>query len=128
VIERIVHTYSDHILFPIELHADNKERQINTASSPWQRPKSELTAEDYTKAYRAITGAFDEPAMTLHYRAEGRQSYAVLLFVPATAPYDLFEPDRKGRVKLYVRRVYISDDTELLQWESSSPKRSSSAR
>jgi molecular chaperone HtpG len=114
VIEGIVHTYSDHILFPIELHADNKERQINAASAPWQRPKSELTAEDYTKAYQAIAGAFDEPAMTLHYRAEGRQSYAVLLFAPTTAPYDLFEPERKGRVKLYVRRVYISDSAELL--------------
>ena len=53
---------------------------------------------------------FDEPAMTLHYRAEGRQSYAVLLFVPAIAPYDLFDRDRKGHVKLYVRRVYITDD------------------
>jgi molecular chaperone HtpG len=113
-IERIVHAYSDHILFPIQLHADNKERQINAASAPWQRPKSELKAEDYTKAYRAITGAFDEPAMTLHYRAEGRQSYAVLLFAATTAPYDLFEPDRKGHVKLYVRRVYIGDDAELL--------------
>jgi molecular chaperone HtpG len=113
-IERIVHAYSDHILFPIELHADNKERQINAASAPWQRPKSELKAEDYTKAYRAISGAFDEPAMTLHYRAEGRQSYAVMLFAPSTPPFDLFEPDRKGHVKLYVRRVYIGDDAELL--------------
>ena len=57
---------------------------------------------------------FDEPAMTLHYRAEGRQSYAVLLFAPSTAPYDLFDRDRKGHVKLYVRRVYITDDADLL--------------
>jgi molecular chaperone HtpG len=113
-IERIVHTYSDHILFPILLDAENKERQINAASAPWQRPKSELSPEDYTKAYHAIAGAFDEPAMTLHYRAEGRQSYAVLLFAPTVAPFDLFDPARKGRVKLYVRRVFISDETELL--------------
>ena len=89
-------------------------RQINSASALWQRPKSELKAEDYTQAYRAIAGAFDEPAMTLHYRAEGRQSYAVLLFAPSTKPFDLFEPNRKGHIKLYVRRVFITDDAELL--------------
>src|SRR5207237_3557889 len=61
-----------------------------------------------------LTGAFDEPAMTLHYKAEGRQSYAVLLFAPSRQPFDLFDPDRKGHVKLYVRRVYITDDAELL--------------
>ena len=108
-------TYSDHILFPIEL-ADGKgePRQINAASAIWQRSKSELKPEDYTQAYRTIAGAFDEPAMTLHYKAEGRQAYAVLLFAPSSRPFDLFEPDRKGRVKLYVRRVFITDDAELL--------------
>src|SRR6202020_865409 len=89
-------------------------RQINSASALWQRPKSELSAEDYKQAYRAIAGAFDEPAMTLHYRAEGRQSYAVLLFAPSAKPFDLFEPHRKGKVKLYVRRVFIADDADLL--------------
>ena len=114
-IERIVSTYSDHIQFPIELKADEAEaRQINAASALWQRPKSELTAEDYKQAYRSLTGAFDEPAMTLHYKAEGRQSYAVLLFTPSTPPFDLFDPARKGRAKLYVRRVYITDDADLL--------------
>jgi molecular chaperone HtpG len=114
-IERIVRTYSDHILFPIEL-AGGKDapRQINAASAIWQRPKSEINPEDYTQAYRTIAGAFDEPAMTLHYRAEGRQSYAVLLFAPSERPFDLFDPARKGRVKLYVRRVYITDDADLL--------------
>ena len=73
-----------------------------------------MKPEDYTQAYKAIAGAFDEPAMTLHYRAEGRQSYAVLLFAPSTKPFDLFEPTRKGHVKLYVRRVFIADDAELL--------------
>ncbi len=114
-IERIVKTYSDHILFPIELAgAEGAPRQINAASAIWQRPKSELTPEDYKQAYRSVTGAFDEPAMTLHYRAEGRQSYAVLLFAPSSQPFDLFDPARKGHVKLYVRRVYITDDAELL--------------
>ena len=114
-LERVIRTYSDHILFPIELVDDKgAARQVNAASALWQRAKSEVTAEDYTHAYRSITMAFDEPALTLHYKVEGRQSYAVLLFVPTTPPFDLADPGRKGRVKLYVRRVYITDDADLL--------------
>ncbi|WP_018316211.1 molecular chaperone HtpG [Bradyrhizobium sp. WSM2793] len=114
-IERIVGAYSDNILFPIELVPEEGEpRQINSASALWQRSKSELTPDDYKKAYQQIASAFDDPAMTLHYRAEGRYSYAVLLFAPSTKPFDLFEPNRKGRVKLYVRRVFITDDADLL--------------
>jgi molecular chaperone HtpG len=114
-LERIIRTYSDHILFPIELVDDKGEaRQVNAASALWQRAKSELKPEDYTQAYRSIAMAFDEPALTLHYKVEGRQSYAVLLFVPTTAPFDLADPGRKGRVKLYVRRVFITDDADLL--------------
>jgi molecular chaperone HtpG len=114
-IERVVRAYSDNIQFPIELVPEEGEpRQINSASALWQRPKSELSAEDYKQAYQSIAGAYDEPAMTLHYRAEGRQSYAVLLFSPSTKPFDLFDQARKGKVKLYVRRVFIADDAELL--------------
>ncbi len=114
-IERIVRSYSDNIQFPIELVDEKGEpRQINSASALWQRPKSELKAEDYTQAYKSIAGAFDEPAMTLHYRAEGRYSYAVLLFAPSAKPFDLFDPARKGKIKLYVRRVFITEDADLL--------------
>jgi len=114
-IERIVGAYSDNIQFPILLVGEGGEpRQINSASALWQRPKSELKPEDYAQAYKSIASAFDEPAMTLHYRAEGRYSYAVLLFAPSTKPFDLFEPARKGKVKLYVRRVFITDDADLL--------------
>jgi molecular chaperone HtpG len=118
-IERLVKTWSDHILFPIELvdETDAKggeARQINAASALWQRPKSELTPEDYTQSYRTIAMAFDEPALTLHYKVEGRQAYAVLLFVPTMPPFDLGDPARKGRIKLYVRRVFITDDADLL--------------
>jgi molecular chaperone HtpG len=114
-IERIVRAYSDNIQFPIELAGEEGEpKQINSASALWQRPKSELKPEDYAQAYKSIAGAFDEPAMTLHYRAEGRYSYAVMLFAPSTKPFDLFDPSRKGRVKLYVRRVFITDDADLL--------------
>ncbi|HEY2610848.1 MAG TPA: molecular chaperone HtpG [Reyranella sp.] len=114
-LERLVRTYSDHILFPIEFVDDKGEaRQVNAASALWQRAKFEVKPEDYTQAYRSIAMAFDEPALTLHYKVEGRQSYAVLLFVPSTPPFDLADPNRKGRVKLYVRRVFITDDAELL--------------
>jgi molecular chaperone HtpG len=124
-IRRVVSTYSDHILFPIELTETPEKKdgeaapeptteKINSASALWQRPKTELTPEDYKQAYQTIAHAFDDPAMTLHYRAEGRYSYAVLLFAPSTRPYDLFDPSRKAHVKLYVRRVYITDDADLL--------------
>jgi molecular chaperone HtpG len=113
-IRRVVSTYSDHILFPIELVEADKSEKINSASALWQRPKSELKPEDYKQAYQTVAHAFDEPAMTLHYRAEGRLSYAVLLFAPSTRPFDLFDPARKGHVKLYVRRVYITDDADLM--------------
>ena len=114
-LERIIRTYSDHILFPIELVEEGKEAsQVNSASAIWQRSKSELKPEDYKTAYNAIAMAWDDPALTVHYKAEGRQEYAVLLFVPTQRPYDLFDPARKGRVKLYVRRVYITDDADLL--------------
>jgi molecular chaperone HtpG len=114
-IRRIVAAYSDHILFPIALVEDGgKEEQINSASAVWQRPKSELKPEDYAQAYRTLAHALDEPAMTLHYRAEGRQSYAVLLFAPSRQPFDLFDPARQGHVKLYVSRVFITADANLL--------------
>ncbi len=114
-LERIVRLYSDHILFPIELKAgDDAPRQINEASALWQRPKSQIEAAEYNKAYQMLAGAFDDPALTLHYKAEGRLSYAVLLFVPSNRPFDLFGGERKGQIKLYVRRVYITSDAELL--------------
>ncbi|MEN2494327.1 MAG: Chaperone protein HtpG [Hyphomicrobiaceae bacterium hypho_1] len=114
-IKRIVQTYSDHIQFPIELSdGANEHNRINTASAIWQCPKSELDDQKYIEAYRAITHAFDEPAVTIHYKAEGRQLFTVLLFVPTQQPFNLFDQARKGRIKLYVRRVYITDDAELL--------------
>ena len=96
-IERIVKAYSDHIMFPIELVSGGGEpRQINTASALWQRPKSELKPDDYHQVYRTISGGFDEPAMTLHYKVEGRQAYAVLLYAPSTRPSTCSIPPAKG--------------------------------
>src|SRR3981189_2602069 len=114
-IERIVGAYSDNIQFPILLVPEEGEpRQINSASALWQRQKAEWKPEDYPEAYKSIAGAFDEPAMTLHYRAEGRYSYAVLLLAPSAEPFDLFAPARKGKVKPHVRRGFIPGDAELL--------------
>jgi len=69
---------------------------------------------DYTDFYRSVAGQFDEPALTVHFRAEGRHEYTTLAFVPGSRPFDLFDPDRKGRMKLYVKRVFITDETEIL--------------
>ncbi len=76
--------------------------------------RSDISAADYTDFYRSIAGQFDEPALTVHFRAEGRHEFTVLLFVPGSRPFDLFDPDRKGRIKLYVKRVFITDDAEIL--------------
>jgi molecular chaperone HtpG len=124
-IEDIVRSYSDHILFPIRILGGKPEtdgkpapdaagRQINSASALWTRPKAEITAEQYKEFYRSSSLQFDDPAVTIHYRAEGRHEYAVLLFVPGSAPFDLFDGQRKGRIRLYVRRVFITDDANLL--------------
>lgn len=114
-IERIVGRYSDHIQFPILLQSDaDTSRQINKASALWQRSKSDLTDDDYKEAYRTLCNAYDEPALTLHYKAEGRQSYAVMVFVPSTRPFDLYDPNFKSGLKLYVRRVFIADNAALL--------------
>ena len=114
-LRQIVKTYSDHIALPIVLVEDGKETTINTAAALWTRPKSEITAEQYREFYHHAAHSFDEPWLTLHAKAEGTLQYAMLLFVPATKPFDLFDPQRKPRVKLYVRRVFITDDCpELL--------------
>ena len=113
-ISQIVKTYSDHIALPIVLADGNKEDTINTASALWTRPRSEITEEQYKEFYHHVGHGFDAPWLTLHARAEGVVEYTYLLFVPETKPFDLFEPDRKTQVKLYVRRVFITDESEML--------------
>jgi len=112
---QIVKTYSDHIALPIVLADGGKEETINTASALWTRPRAEITEEQYKEFYRHVGHNFDEPWLTLHARAEGVVEYTYLLFIPASKPFDLFEPERKTQVKLYVRRVFITDEgTELV--------------
>jgi molecular chaperone HtpG len=114
-LRRIVAKYSDHIGLPIVLKEDSKEDTINTASALWTRPKSDITQEQYNEFYHHVGHSFDDPWLTLHAKAEGVLEYTYLLFVPSVKPFDLFDPERKSRVKLYVRRVFITDEgTNLL--------------
>jgi molecular chaperone HtpG len=113
-IRQIVKTYSDHIGFPIVLGEGEKAQTLNAASSLWTVPKKEITAEQYKEFYHHVGHAFDDPWLTIHNTVEGVVSYTSLLFVPTMAPFDLFDPQRKGRVKLYVKRVFITDDCEGL--------------
>lgn len=114
-IESVVRNYSDHIAHPIMLSIGNETaRQINSANAIWTRSKSEVTPEQHKEFFGHIAGIYSDPAITLHYRAEGRHEYTVLLYVPGEKPFDLYDPERRGRQKLYVKRVYIADDVELL--------------
>ena len=110
----IVKTYSDHIALPVLLAVDGKEEAINTASALWTRSRSEITPEQYKEFYHHVSHAFDDPWLTVHYRAEGAIEYTGLLFVPSTKPFDLFDPGRRNHVRLYVRRVFITADAEHL--------------
>jgi molecular chaperone HtpG len=115
-VERIVKTQSGHVPVPIFMRdtPDAEPRRIADGAALWTRPKAEVTAEEYTDFYRGVAGQFDAPALTLHYRAEGLHEYSVLAFMPESKPFDLFDPDRAGRMKLYVRRVFITDEAQIL--------------
>ncbi|PSJ56253.1 molecular chaperone HtpG [Pseudaminobacter soli (ex Li et al. 2025)] len=115
-LDQLVRSQSGHVPVPILLveKPGAEAHDITDGTAIWVRPKGEIKAEEYADFYRSVAGQYDEPAATIHFRAEGRQEYSVLAFVPSSRPLDLFEPDRKGRMKLYVRRVFITDDADLL--------------
>ncbi|MER8630645.1 molecular chaperone HtpG [Mesorhizobium opportunistum] len=115
-LEQLAKSQSGHVPVPITLveKPGAEARDIADGTALWVRPKSEIKPEEYTDFYRGVAGQYDEPAATIHFRAEGRQEYSVLAFVPGSRPFDLFDQDRKGRMKLYVRRVFITDDADLL--------------
>ncbi|MBV9396143.1 MAG: molecular chaperone HtpG [Methylobacteriaceae bacterium] len=126
-VQSIVREYSSGIAVPIALveapqkdgkdakEEESKEpKRISEGSALWARPKDKIEESEYTEFYRSHAGQFDEPLLTIHWRAEGRHEYTVLAFIPGSRPLDLFDPARKGRNKLYVRRVLISRDTDLL--------------
>ncbi|MCA1940865.1 MAG: molecular chaperone HtpG [Caenispirillum bisanense] len=114
-LRHIVKTYSDHIAIPVQLkEGEGEPETLNEASALWTRPKDEITAEQYKEFYHHVAHTFDEPWLTLHTKAEGAIEYTSLLFVPTQKPFDLFQPDRKQHVRLYVNRVFITDDCEGL--------------
>jgi molecular chaperone HtpG len=113
-VSAIVGKYADHIAVPVVLTEGGTERTLNEASALWIRPKKDITSEQYTAFYRHAGHAFDEPWLTLHWKAEGKIEYSALLFVPTQPPFDLLHPDRKHQLKLYVSRVFITDDCEGL--------------
>jgi molecular chaperone HtpG len=110
-ISHIISTYSDHISIPIELvESKDSTRVLNSSSALWSKPKSEISEEQYNEFYKKIAHAGDTPWMVLHNKNEGAIEYTNLLFIPSTKTVDLFHPDRKCRVKLYIKRVFINDD------------------
>ncbi|MBB4954807.1 molecular chaperone HtpG [Agrobacterium vitis] len=115
-VERIVKQQSGHVPVPIMIadKVGDEPGQLTDGTALWTKSKSDVTKEEYTDFYRGVSGQYDDPALTVHFRAEGRHEYTTLAFVPSTQPFDLFDPDRKGRMKLYVKRIFITDDAELL--------------
>ena len=115
-VERLIKAQSGHVPVPIAIieKSGAEAAEVTDGAALWAKPKSSITAAEYTDFYRSIAGQFDEPALTIHFHAEGRHDYTSLFFVPGSRPFDLFDPDRKGRIKLYVKRVFITDDADIL--------------
>lgn len=121
----IIRKYSDHISVPIEMPAEKSGEQeesssgtewevVNRASALWMRPRSEISEDEYKELYKHLAHDFDEPLTWVHNHVEGRHSYVSLLYIPKRRPFDLFEQKPANGVKLYVRRVFITEDTEHL--------------
>ena len=127
-IDELIKKYSNHIAFPIYLHytqnkydkdgkpegTESKVEQVNSASALWKKSKSELKKEDYNEFYKVISHDGTDPLMHIHTHAEGTQEYTTLFYVPQTAPFDMYNADYKSGVKLYVKRVFITDDDREL--------------
>jgi len=121
-IDTIIKKYSDHIAFPIELHyveekdkkVENKVEQVNSASAFWKKSKSSLKDKDYNEFYKTVSGDNDNPFMHIHTQAEGQLVYSTLFYIPTKAPFDMFRADYKSGIKLYINRVFITDDDKEL--------------
>ena len=114
-IERIVAEHSAAVPVPISVReAGSEDRKVSDGAALWSRPRSEITEAQYKDLYQTVAGQFDEPALTVHWRAEGRYEFDAVAFIPGSKPFDLFNPDRKGRSRLYVRRVLVSSEADLL--------------
>ena len=109
----LIKKYSDHIIVPIFVQSKDVEKeQANSAQALWTKSPSEVSEEEYSEFYTASLGAFDEPYITLHNKTEGSIDFTTLLYIPKTAPFDLFEPERKTKISLYINRVFISQDVD----------------
>ncbi len=108
-IRQIVRQFSDHIAFPVIMHFMGETETVNMASALWTRNKADITQEQYYDFYRHISHAFDDPWDILHYKAEGTIEYTALMFIPTKTPFDLFQPNRNAQIKLYINRVFITD-------------------
>ena len=115
-LERVVRAQSGHVPVPIAIveKPGAEPQEVADGAALWVKPRAEIKPEEYTDFYRSVAGQFDEPALTVHFRAEGRHEYTVLGFVPGSKPFDLFDRARAGRMKLYVKRVFITDEAEIL--------------
>ena len=113
-ISYMIKKYSDHLSAPIYWQNAEESTMLNSASAIWTRPKSDITQEQYTSFYQQASAAYDTPYLTLHNVTEGVTNFTSLLFVPSTRPVDLFNPERKSRLQLYINRVFITDECEDL--------------
>lgn len=111
-LKNIVTIYSDHINIPITLKGGEEDETLNSASAIWTRASKDINEEQYKEFYHHVAHAFDDPWLTMHNRVEGMIEYTNLLFIPGARPMDLFTPERKNHLKLYVNRVFITDDCD----------------
>ena len=110
----VIKTYADHISYPVNFLDGDDSTQLNSGSALWTRPKSDITDEDYESFFADMGAGYGKPLVTLHNVSEGTVSFTNLLCIPQMRPYDLFDPARKPKVKLYINRVYITDDCDAL--------------
>ncbi|OYV32338.1 MAG: molecular chaperone HtpG [Acidocella sp. 20-61-6] len=113
-VKTIIRKWADHIALPIELEEDGKYQAVTEGNALWRRPKSEISAQDYTGFYRHLGHMFDEPWATIHWRAEGTLEFTALLFIPSSKPFMPVEETRESKLRLHVKRMFITDDAKLL--------------
>ncbi|MEK6750580.1 MAG: molecular chaperone HtpG [Pseudomonadota bacterium] len=118
-LRQIVRKYSDHIAISVEMPVEDEKKpgeweKVNAASALWARAKKDITEQEYTEFYKTVGHDWEDPLTHIHTRVEGNQSYIALFFIPKRAPFDLWDRERRHGIKLYVRRVFIMDDTEHL--------------
>ena len=114
-ISHLIKKYSDHISFPIQwLDKDGESKRLNASTALWTKPAKDISEDDYKAFYNSVSASYDTPFATLHNKTEGVVEFTNLLFIPSVAPYDLYDPDRKSKIQLYVNRVFITDQCDEL--------------